>query len=250
MATLLEERTRSNHDQSESTNGTDDALRQPDVRRHRFPVRLVATLAGLAVVVPLAGRIPDLLPTWGNPVEQHVVDRSTPPLLLALDDLSEYHAASGTFQVVLDRERDRQYVPSVISGERISFLATGTADAYVDFAGLGPNKVRTSADRLAVTISLPAPRVGKVRVDPARSRVLDRDRGIVERVGGMFAENPSAEREMYTLADRKLTRAAARSDLRQRAEQNTRAMLTTLAHSLGYERVVVTFEGTKAVPAR
>ena len=56
---------------------------------------------------------------------QEVVDRSTTPLLLALEDLHEYHAATGTFQVVVDREVHTRYVPSVISGERVEFLATG-----------------------------------------------------------------------------------------------------------------------------
>lgn len=235
MSSLLQER----HPPEDETS----ELRQPNHRPWLgLAVRLVAVIAGVALVVALSGRVLDLFPSFDNPVKQRVVDRSTPPLLLALDDLSEYHAATGTFQVVIDHERDTRNVPSVISGERISFLATGTADAYVDFDGIGPSKVQTSADRRSVTISLPAPRVAEVRVDPAQSRVLDRDRGLVERVGGMFAEDPSIEREMYSLAEKKLARAAAKSDLRSRAEKNTRAMLTTLARSLGYENVVITFD--------
>jgi len=100
-------------------------------RRRRVRRRLVAAGIGLAVLVPVGLQVADWLPD--NPLGQDVVDRSTPPLLLALEDLSEYHAATGTFQVVVDREVDTRYVPSVISGEQVSFLATGTADAYVDF---------------------------------------------------------------------------------------------------------------------
>ena len=214
---------------------------RPRGRRGRR-MKLIAAGVGLVVLVPLADRAADLLPGFDNPFQQDVVDRSTPPLMLALDDLEEYHAATGTFQVVLDQERDTPYLPSVISGERVSFLATGSVDAYVDFAEVGPQRVQTSADRRSVTITLPAPQLGEASIDPDNSRVLDRDRGLVERVGGMFAENPGSEDDFYALAEDRLTDAAAESDLLERAEENTRDMLTTLAGSLGFERVTVVFE--------
>ena len=210
-------------------------------RRRRRYVRLAAAGIGLAVLVPLADRAFDLLPSWDNPFAQEVVDRSTPPLMLALADLDEYHAATGTFQVVIDQERDTPYLPSVISGERTSFLATGSVDAYVDFSDVGPSAVQTSADRRSVTIALPAPRLGEATVDPDISRVLDRDRGVLDRIGGMFEEDPSSAGEFYVLAEQRLEGAAADSDLLARGEQNTRGMLTALATSMGFEQVTVTF---------
>ena len=108
------------------------------------------------MLVPVGVKVAGWLPE--DPFGQEVVDRSTTPLLLALQDLHEYHAATGTFQVVVDREVDTRYVPSVISGERVQFLATGTADAYVDFAGLDAGAVTLSADGTSATIALPAPR--------------------------------------------------------------------------------------------
>ncbi|MGY1703849.1 DUF4230 domain-containing protein [Geodermatophilus sp. SYSU D00697] len=207
--------------------------------RRPFPRRLVAAGIGVAVLVPVAAQVRDWLP--GAPLEQQVVDRSTTPLLLALDDLHEYHAATGTFQVVVDREVDTRYLPSVISGERVSFLATGTADAYVDFEGLDAGRVELSADGTSATIDLPAPRLAEVRVDPTQSRVLDRDRGLLDRVGDAIGDDPVDDTELYALAEEKLAGAAAASDLVARAEDNTRSMLTTLAQSLGVEQVEVRF---------
>ncbi|RBY74880.1 DUF4230 domain-containing protein [Geodermatophilus sp. TF02-6] len=210
-------------------------------RRRRPPRRLVAAGVGLAVLVPVAAQVRDWLP--GDPLEPQVVDRSTTPLLLALDDLHEYHAATGTFQVVVDREVDTPYVPAAISGERVSYLATGTADAYVDFTGLDAGRVALSADGGSAVITLPAPRIDEVRIDPAESRVLDRDRGLVDRVGDALGEDPAADdAELTALAERRLAAAAAGSDLADRAEGNTRAMLTTLAQSLGVDEVEVRFE--------
>ena len=210
-------------------------------RRRRLPLKLAAAGIGIAVLVPLADRAFDLLPSWDNPFQQEVVDRSTPPLMLALADLEEYHAATGTFQVVIDQERDTPYLPSAISGERTSFLATGSVDAYVDFGGIGPQAVQVSPDRRSVTIALPAPRLGEASVDPDNSRVLDRDRGVLDRIGGMFSDDPSSEGQFYTLAEQRLEGAAVGSDLLARGEQNTRDMLTSLATSMGFEQVTVTF---------
>ncbi len=208
--------------------------------RRRVPVRLLAAGVGLAVLVPagvtVAGWLPD------DPFEQEVVDRSTPPLLLALQDLNEYHAATGTFQVVVDREVSTRYVPSAISGERVEYLATGTADAYVDFATLDAGGVTLSDDGTSATIALPAPRLDEIRIDPEHSHVLDRDRGLVERIGDALDDDPVDDSWVYALAEDRLTAAAAESDLLERAETNTRGMLTSLARSLGVDEVTVEFE--------
>ena len=209
-------------------------------RRRRVPFRLVAAGVGVAVLVPVGMKVADWLPE--DPFRQDVVDRTTTPLLLSLQDLEEYHAASGTFQVVVDREVDTRYVPSAISGERVELLATGTADAYVDFAELDAGGVTLSDDGTSATIVLPAPRLDEVRIDPEESRILDRDRGLVERLGDAVGDGPDDDSAVYALAEDRLTAAAAESDLRERAATNTRAMLTGLAGSLGVDEVEVRFE--------
>ena len=57
----------------------------------------------------------------------------------------------------------------------------------------------------------------------------------------MLSDNPTGERELYRLAAQRMQAAADESDLKARAEQNTRAMLESILRSLGYEEVTVTF---------
>ena len=80
-------------------------------------------------------------------------------------------------------------MPSWVSGERTQLLATGTVDAYVDFTDLDEDGVQLSADGNSATITLPAPALGDPSVDPAQSRVLDRDRGLVQRVGDALEDD-------------------------------------------------------------
>ena len=235
MPSLLQERKT-----GPETFETTELPRRP--RRRRMPVGLITAGVGVAVLVPFGDRLIGALPGWVNPFDQEVVDHSPQPLMLALEDIDEFHAATGTFQVVIDQERDTRNLPSVISGERVTFLATGSVDAYVDFSDVAAQGVEISADRRSVDITLPAPQMGEATIDPDNSRVLDRDRGLLDRIGGMFEENPSSEGEFYTLAEQRLEGAAADSDLLVRGEDNTRDMLTALGRSMGFERVTVSFE--------
>jgi hypothetical protein len=219
-----------------------DAFRSSRRPRRRIPVKLVAAGAVVAGAAWGVNAVGDWISGWGDPTEPRVIDRSPAPLLLALDDLSEYHAATATLRVDIDRELDTPWVPSIISGERVTFQATGTADAYVDFENLDEDAVTLSADGTSATIVLPAPQLGEVRIDPEQSRVVDRDRGLVQRVGAVFAENPTDDSELFALAEDKLAAAAAGSDVLDRAEANTRDMLTTLGNGLGVEQITVEFE--------
>jgi hypothetical protein len=207
-------------------------------RRRTLLTAVPATLLVLLVLLVVRG-----LPSWpGLPFGASEVDRSAPTLLTSLADLEEYHAATGTFQVVVDLERDVRFVPSLLSGERTTFLAQGSVDAIVDFSGLDGSAVKASDDGRTVTFSLPPARLDEADVDLASSRVLSRDRGVLDRVGGLFSDNPTSEREVAALAEDKLAAAAAESPLRAQAEENTRDMLTGLARSLGYTDVLIRFD--------
>lgn len=206
---------------------------------------------GLAVVVVLLGvgvtRLGDLLPSFGNPFATDTVDRSQPALLRAIEDLAEYRAATGQFQVIIDVEDDTRFVPSFIRGERTLFLAGGTVDASVDFSRLGEEAIVVSGDGDSVTVRLPAARLSEPQVDPERSYVVERERGLLDRAASVFSDSPTGERELYLLAEDKLAAAAAEAGLAARAEANTRSMLVSMLGSLGFSDVEVVFADNPAL---
>jgi hypothetical protein len=79
-------------------------------------------------------------------------------------------------------------------------------------------------------------------VDPAASRVVGRERGLLNRIAAVFQDSPTSEQEVYQLAEARMNEAAKGSDLARRGQENTRQMLTTLGRSLGFQDVTVTFE--------
>ncbi len=201
-------------------------------------------LGGAVLLVALAAAwLAGLVPGLQGPFDERRVDRSSPALLRSLEELREYRAATGHFETIVDLERDIENVPSFLKGERTLFVAVGKVDAGVDFSSLDASALDVSGDRRAVTVTLPRARLLEPRVDPARSRVFERERGLIDRIGSVFEDNPTSERELYLLAERKLAAAARdpRSGLVSSAERNTRAMLERLIGGLGYERVDVRF---------
>lgn len=159
-------------------------------------------------------------------------------LLKSVRNVSQYHAAVGDFQLLLDEREDTGGLPGFIAGRRTLFVAAGTVNAYVDLSGLAEEDLTVSADGKSVTLRLPEPQLDKPNINHERSYVYSQDRGIADRVVDAFTAPQQAE--LYLLAESDMADAAEDSELRQRAGENTRSMLTGLFGSLGYE---VTFEG-------
>jgi len=209
----------------------------------RRPSRLrklaVAVLVSIGAVT--VAQLVDLLPSLHNPFGTETVDRSQPALLKAVTDLSRYEAASGNFQVIVDLEKDAKFMPDFIRGERTLFVAAGTVDASIDFSQIGDGAVTVSPDGRSVTVALPHARLSAARIDPEASRVVSRQRGLLDRLGGVFSDTPTGERQLYLLAEEKVEVAARAGGVRARAEANTRTMLKSLLGSLGYDDVTVVF---------
>ncbi len=71
-----------------------------------------------------------------NPFKTEHKDHSPPPILTELREMTDLHAAQAEFEVVIDDEEDVKYIPQVLAGERVQFVAVGTVDAVVDLSTL------------------------------------------------------------------------------------------------------------------
>jgi hypothetical protein len=211
--------------------------------RRRLPAGAIAAGVVLLVVLLALSSFANLhlWPSLPNPFATRQTDRSPPVLLKAIEDLAVFKAASGNFQVVVDLEEGSRGIPLIVKGQRTLFVAGGSVDAEVDFSALDERAIKVSADGTRVEVTLPRARLTQARVDPAQSRVFSRERGLLDRLGSVLSDNPTSERELYQLAQAKMEAAADGSDLRERAERNTRAMLQSMLRSLGYREVTVTF---------
>jgi hypothetical protein len=208
------------------------------------PLRLVLGSLAAVLLVLLVVLAASRLFDW-SPFGTRQEDRSGPVVVTALRDLSEYHAASGSYQIIIDLKEDAKFVPDALKGRRTLFLAIGSVDTFVDFGKLGDQGVRVSEDRRSVTVTLPHAQLARPALDPNQSRVLDRNLGFIDRLGGLFAGDPSPQdQQLWILAEQKLADAAKQGDLTTRAEKNTRTTLERMLHALGFITVQVNFTDT------
>ena len=206
--------------------------------RRRFPT----FIAGIAIIAALiAGAVVVVGQLLGTPFDTKTVDHSPPPVLVDLRELAEYHAAQGQFEVIVDQEDDVAWMPSALAGERVQFVAVGSVDGVVDFTTLPVGAVVVGEDDTSVVVTLPRPVLAEPVLDHQQSHVMNRDRGLFNRIGGMFSDNPTSEAELYSVAMDKMAVAAEATNLQQMAEVNTTKMLIGLFRSVGYLLVDVRF---------
>jgi hypothetical protein len=210
--------------------------------RRRVPTSLVVLAAVLLSGFLLVGWVRDLIPDLGNPFTTETVDRTGPAVLKSLQNLQDYRAASGHFEVIVDVEQDTRFVPDSIKGERVLFVAIGSVDAGVSFKGLDASAVEVSDDRRSVSIELPPASFREPQLDLERSYVYDWDRGVIDRIQSLLGDDTGVEQDLYVLAEEKLVDAARDgSGLLARAEQNTRLLLEGLLRALGFTRIEIRF---------
>jgi hypothetical protein len=217
-----------------------------DQPARRLPGRMpgwakALTAVVVVLVVMFAGIRLSLLPGLRDFFGTETHDRSGPALLQSIQDMSRYDAASGNFQVVVDLEKDAKYLPDAIRGTRTLYVGAGTVDAYVDLGKVGEKDVTVNDDRTSATLRLPHAKLGTPALDPDRSYAVSKQRGLLDRLGDLFSDNPNGEQAVQKLAVKHIGEAAKDSGLTARAETNTTDMLQGLLRSLGFKEVHVSY---------
>ncbi|MFI5803043.1 DUF4230 domain-containing protein [Streptomyces sp. NPDC051561] len=214
---------------------------RPPRRRVSLWIKVPGLLLALIALLLLAARL-FLIPGLGDLFGSETKDRSGPAVLKSLQDMSSYEAASGNFQVVVDLEKDAKLLPDSIKGTRTLYVGAGTVGASVAMGGLAKGDVTVNEERTAATIRLPHATLGKPALDPDRSYAVSKQRGLLDRLGDFFSDNPNDEQAVHKLAARHIGDAAKESGLTARAEKNTTSMLQGLLRSLGFKDVTVTYK--------
>ena len=161
-------------------------------------------------------------------------------MLKSLQDLSDYRATTANFRP-WSRCHTTPATCRRSSKATTRSSAVGSVDASVDFSQLASTAIQTSTDGKSVTVTLPAPTYAGPHLDLDNSQILSRERGLLNRVGGMFTSDPTDDQSLYQLGDQALSDATAKTGLIDRTKTNTTGMLTGMLHGLGYQNVTVKF---------
>lgn len=204
-------------------------------------VLLGCLLATGALYLQARDRIGRLLPQIS--LQRTVVMRADGPAIVRrIQALSKLETSRYTLEKIIDAESNSGWLPRWLVGEKLIFIAHGEVAGGIDLGRLGADDVTISGDH--ISLRLPEPEVLYTRLDNERSRVYNRESGLLTR------PDEDLESRVRATAERTLRASALEDGVLQSARENARKSLGALLGSLGYERV--TFpdaDGDGATPA-
>jgi hypothetical protein len=121
-------------------------------------------------------------------------------------------------------------VPDALAGDEITFLAEGDVIAGFDLARLQQQDVWRSPDG-TINLRLPPAEVLVTRVDNAKSRVLNRDTGMLRR------RDVDLETRARQHAETNIRNEALQKGILTMATQSGEKKLAGFLHTLGFEKV-------------
>jgi len=191
-------------------------------------VAIVVLAVAAVVVIALA-----------DPFGSETVDRSGPAMLERMRDLEEFSAAEATFTQDIDLEEDTRWVPDFLKGQRTVAIITGSVRGIVDFGALDERSITVDEDRTTIRVSLPEPVLSDVEIDAGSSRIVARERGLIDRLGDALSANPTDDAPLFRAAEDKLAEQARGSELLDEARENTERWLRTFLGAAGFETVEI-----------
>jgi len=218
-------------------------------RENRGSRRVTVVMASAAAAVAFVGAaafavVLGLNALGGfNPFARHTTVRPDGVALGQVRDLATFDAASGRFQTLVDQQQTTKLLPSWASGSDVVLAAAGDVDATVDFSHLSSTALHRSADGHQLTVHLPAPVLATPKLDTNQTRVIARERGVIDRVGdALGGGNPVPQQQLEELAQARISHAATQSDLSARAKENTTAFVQHLLTTGSVTHVTVVFD--------
>ncbi len=188
-------------------------------------------LALLLVAVSVAAGVGLALVIW-NPTEP-----DDTAVVLGIRRLNELATVEYTTQVIVTEEDNaeifRQPLPEFLTGEQLLLVAVGEVEAGVDLDELGPDDVRVLGE--TVIIDLPDARVLGASLDEDKTRLYDRDRGLLKIRG-----NDELIEEARRDAEDEIVEAARDNGILAKAQNNAEVSIRTLMLSFGYDEVQFT----------
>jgi hypothetical protein len=190
---------------------------------------LLAVIAlGVAAWLYTGARLLDFLRSPIAAMRTHI-DVSQPTVLQQIQRLQRLETVRFNMEKIVSGERDVEYLPKWLVGDRLLLVVEGEAVAGVDLGKLRPEDVSVTGRR--VTVTLPRGEVFSTRIDNEKTRVYSRETGLFSSL------DPQLETDVRREAERQLRDAAVQAKILDHANENARATLTSLLRGLGFEEI-------------
>lgn len=192
---------------------------------------IVLVLAAGVGIARYGDRVPWLSPLLGQPTQ------NSEAVVQGIQRLNELATVKYTTQVIVTEEENErifmQPLPEFLTGEKVLLVAVGEVEAGINLDELGQEDIRVEGERLI--IDLPQARILDSSLDEDKTKLYDRDRGLLR-----FRGNDALLEEARRDAEDRMVEVARQNGIIEQAQTNAEESIRAFVTSLGYEEVVFT----------
>lgn len=204
---------------------------------------LYIILGGIAVVIVflLAGQ--QLLKSFVPNVPQQVREIVATPTttlrdrggtILQIRSLNRLETQSFSVERVIEAKVERGNPLDLLLGDRLLLIASGDVVAGVDLSKLRDSDVTISPDGKSITLKLPPSEIFSKSLNNDRTRVYDRQQGI------LAPQNKDLETQARASAEAEILNAACESNIMQKAADDAQRSMEQFLRLLDFQSVTVT----------
>ncbi|MGB9417201.1 MAG: DUF4230 domain-containing protein [Acidobacteriaceae bacterium] len=157
------------------------------------------------------------------------IDISQPTVIASIQRLARLESVVYTMDKVVEGDRTSQYLPDILTGDKLLMIVHGQAVAGVDLSQVQASNVLI--DGRSVILTMPPAQLLSVSLDNSKTRVYSRITGL------LVPADPNLESEVREKAEADLRQSALDSGILTTAEGNARATLTTMLRSFGFQQI-------------
>ena len=207
--------------------------------RPSWPAITLIVLAALGVLAIWGVRsIISSIPTPSDLVEAlepEPYEEIGPVVVTSIRDLANLTTVEVVEYTIVEKGTDSSWLDWA-RGDSLRLFAVANIGAGVDLSQVTIRDVSVDESGV-VEITIPAAEIQYVAVDNDATQILERE------VGLLTKGDPRLETDARQVAEEVLVQSALEAGILDRAENNARTVLTDFLLSLGYQDVVVDFEG-------
>jgi hypothetical protein len=205
-------------------------------RSAAFPALILGIVLGLLVaLVAVPAAVRHVGASMRNRISlaflgrHDAIDISQPTVIASIQRLARLESVVYTMDKVVEGDRTSQYLPDILTGDKLLMIVHGQAVAGVDLSQVQASSVQI--DGRSVILTMPPAQLLSVSIDNSKTRVYSRITGL------LVPADPNLESEVREKAEADLRQSALDSGILTTAEGNARATLTTMLHSLGFQQI-------------
>lgn len=166
-----------------------------------------------------------------SPNAPYTFDKDRVAVIKEMQSLDRMETAQFTIEKVIDAQTSQTGLQQILFGDKILLIAHGEVIAGVDLSKMSQSDVEVSGKNL--TINLPKPEIFTVSLDNSKTKVYNRQTGLLTK------GDPNLESEARSEAEQDIRAAACESGILDQAGTNAQKQLKTLFLQLNFDSVTI-----------